>query len=79
MNKNQEAFENDLDFDFDEMEKKLEEEIEEELSNLELLREDKEKIGNPDALGKVVLDEVWKQFGCSLSYFYDRRNSYTKI
>lgn len=62
MNENQEAFEN-LDFDFDELERKLEEGIERELSDLELLKEDKEKIGNPDELGKVVLDEVWKQFG----------------
>lgn len=53
--------------DFDEMERELEEKLEkelaEEISDLEMLKEDKEKIGNPDALGKVVLEEVWKQFG----------------
>ncbi len=50
-------------FDFDELEEKLQSQLEEDLSNLEFLREEKEKIGNPDALGKVILDEVWKQFG----------------
>lgn len=50
-------------FDFDELEEKLQSQLEEEFSNLELLKEDKKKIGNPDALGKVILDEVWKQFG----------------
>lgn len=50
-------------FDFDELEEKLQGELEEEFSNLEFLKEEREKIGNPDALGKVILDEVWKQFG----------------
>lgn len=64
MNKNENAYMNvDLDFDFDEKERELEEELEKVFSDLEMLKEDKEKIGNPDALGKVVLDEVWKQFG----------------
>lgn len=64
MNKNENAYDDaSLDFDFDEKERELEEELEKVFSDLELLKEDKEKIGNPDALGKVVLDEVWKQFG----------------
>lgn len=50
-------------FDFDGLEEKLQSQLEEEFSNLEFLKEEKEKIGNPDALGKVILDEVWKQFG----------------
>ena len=50
-------------FDFDELEKKLQNQLEEEFSNFEYLKEEEEKIGNPDALGKVILDEVWKQFG----------------
>ena len=50
-------------FDFDELEAKLQGQLEEELSGLEFLQEEREKIGNPDALGKVILDEVWKQFG----------------
>lgn len=64
MNKNENAYDDaSLDFDFDEKERELEEELEKAFSHLEMLKEDKEKIGNPDALGKVVLDEVWKQFG----------------
>lgn len=64
MNKNENAYDDaSLDFDFDERERELEEELEKVFSDLEILKEDKEKIGNPDALGKVVLDEVWKQFG----------------
>lgn len=64
MNENENAYEDaSLDFDFDEKERELEEELEKVFSDLEILKEDKEKIGNPDALGKVVLDEVWKQFG----------------
>ena len=50
-------------FDFDELEEKLQSQLEEEFSILEFLKEEKEKIGNPDALGKVIFDEVWKQFG----------------
>lgn len=42
-------------FDFDELEEKLQGELEEEFSNLEFLKEEREKIGNPDALGKVML------------------------
>ena len=49
--------------DFDELEAKLESQLEEELSGLGFFIEEKEKIGDPDALGKVMLDEVWKQFG----------------
>lgn len=50
-------------FDFDELEEKLQSQLEEDFSNLEFLKEEKEKIGNPDALGKIILDEVWNQFG----------------
>lgn len=64
MNENENAFDDaSLDFDFDEKEHELEEELEKVFSDLEMLKEDKEKIGNPDVLGKVVLNEVWKQFG----------------
>lgn len=65
-NENENAYEivnSDLDFDFDAKERELEEELKKAFSDMKLLKEDKEKIGNPDALGKVVLDEVWKQFG----------------
>ena len=50
------------DFDLDSLENQLEEELESQLSDLEFIKSEKEKIGNPDALGKVVMDEVWKQF-----------------
>lgn len=50
-------------FDFYELEEKLQSQLEEEFLNLEFLKEEKGNIGNPDALGKVILDEVWKQFG----------------
>lgn len=49
-------------FDLNELEEKLQIELEKELSDLEFLKEEKDKIGNPDALGKVVMDEVWRQF-----------------
>ena len=50
-------------FDFDELEEKLQSQLEKEFSNLGISgKKRKEKIGNPDALGKVILDEVWKQF-----------------
>lgn len=70
--KNENAVLNELDvvkedtletFDFDELEANLQGQLEEELADLEFLQEEREKIGNPDALGKVILDEVWKQFG----------------
>ena len=57
------AVQNDLlNFDFDSLEEQLQGQLEEELADLDFLTEEKEKIENPDSLGKVVLDEVWKQF-----------------
>lgn len=53
-------------FDIDELEARLESELEEELSNLEFLKTEKEKIGNPDALGDVILREIWQQFGSQI-------------
>lgn len=49
-------------FDFDELEEKLQRQLEEELAGLEFLQEEKEKIGNPDNLGNVIKDVVWEQF-----------------
>ncbi|NLZ47302.1 MAG: cation diffusion facilitator family transporter [Clostridiales bacterium] len=49
-------------FDFDELEIKLESQLEEELMGLEFLIEEKEKIGNADKLGNVIMDVVWEQF-----------------
>ena len=49
------------DFDIDELEKNLESSLEEDLADLDFLEEDKNKIGNPDTLGKAVMDVVWEQ------------------
>lgn len=49
-------------FDFDELEEKLQSQLEDELADLEFLADEKEKIGNPDNLGNVIMDVVWKQF-----------------
>lgn len=50
-------------FDLDELEEKLDDQLSEEFLELEFLEEEKKKIGNPDALGKVILNEIWTQFG----------------
>ena len=57
---NEESFDNS--FDFDELEKELENQLKIELSELEFLKEEQEKIGNPENLGKVIQDVVWEQF-----------------
>lgn len=49
-------------FDFDELEEKLQSQLEEDLADLEFLADEKEKIGNPDNLGNVIMDVVWEQF-----------------
>lgn len=51
----------DLDFRLDNLE--FDDEFEKDFADLEFLKAEKEKIRNPDALGKVILDEVWNQFG----------------
>lgn len=49
-------------FDFDALEEKLQSQLEEELADMQFLTEEKEKIGNPDNLGNVIMDVVWEQF-----------------
>ena len=49
-------------FDLDELEDKLQSQLEEELDGLEFLVDEKEKIGNADHLGNVIMDVVWEQF-----------------
>lgn len=49
-------------FDFDELETKLQEDLEAELECLDFLKEEQEKISNPDYLGDVIQDVVWEQF-----------------
>jgi len=48
--------------DFDELEAKLQNDFDEQLSELEFLKEDREKIGNPENLGNTVKTIVWEQF-----------------
>lgn len=48
--------------DFDVLEAKLENDLQEQMSGLEFLKEDRENIGNPDSLGNTVLTVVWDQF-----------------
>ena len=63
LNENQLYSEDMLDsFDLDELEDKLQSQLEEELDGLEFLADEKEKIGNPDHLGNVIMDVVWEQF-----------------
>ena len=49
-------------FDFDELEEKLQSQLKDELADMQFLAEEKEKIGNPDNLGNVIMDVVWEQF-----------------
>lgn len=49
-------------FDFDELEEKLQGQLENELSDMQALTDEKEKIGSPDELGKVVGNVIWEQF-----------------
>ena len=56
---------NDIDeeyLDFDQLVYKLEAGLEESIADFKLLDEEKAKIGNPDSLGKAVMDVVWDQF-----------------
>lgn len=53
----------ETEFDFEEVEGLLSKQLEESFSDLELLEKDRATISDPDSLGKIVLDEFWKQFG----------------
>lgn len=53
---------NEEDFDFDELEKQLEVGLENSISELQFLEDEKEKISNPENLGNAVMDVVWDQF-----------------
>lgn len=53
---------NEENFNFDELEAKLEAKLESDLADYKFLEVEKEKIGNPDSFGKVISDEIWKQF-----------------
>lgn len=49
-------------FDFDELQNKLENDLRTELADLKLLEDQKAAIGDPDNLGKTVMNIVWAQF-----------------
>ena len=49
-------------FDFDELEARLQQQLEGEFSDLSFLQDESEKINNPDALGDVIQGVVWEQF-----------------
>lgn len=49
-------------FDFDALEEKLQGQLENELADLQVLTDEKEKIESPDELGKVIGNVVWEQF-----------------
>lgn len=53
----------ETEFDFEEMKGFLSKQLEESFSDLDILERDRETISDPDSLGKIVFDEVWKQFG----------------
>ena len=53
----------DAELSVDDLEASLEAELAHDLSELSFLEEERDKIENPDSLGKVILEEVWNQFG----------------
>lgn len=50
------------DINFDDLEKKLNKDLDEQLSELIWLEENREKISDPDNLGNTVMNVVWEQF-----------------
>ena len=55
------AFDEDS-FNMEDLERGLEEQLEEKLGDLDFLEEERERIGNPDHLGETVMNVVWEQF-----------------
>lgn len=49
-------------FDFDELEEKLQSQLEDDLAGMQFLAKEKAKIGSPDNLGDIIMDVVWEQF-----------------
>lgn len=48
-------------FDFEELEERLQSQLELELSDLDFLITEKEKIGNPENLGETIKNVIWEQ------------------
>ena len=72
-------FENEYDFNFDYLERKLEDDLSFSISDLDLLEEDQKKIGNPDSLGEIihntVMDQINNQIaGLGAEEFIEKNN-----
>lgn len=52
----------DEEIDLDELEEKLQNRLDEEVSELKFLVEEKKKIGSVDNLGEIIKETVWEQF-----------------
>ena len=52
----------DKEIDLDEIEEKIQSRLDEEVSELKFLVEEKEKIGSVDNLGEIIKETVWEQF-----------------
>lgn len=52
----------DEEIDLDELEEKLQNRLDEEVSELKFLVEEKRKIGSVDNLGEIIKETVWEQF-----------------
>ena len=48
--------------DYDDLEQSLEADLKESLEQVDLLEEEKQKIGNPEYLGNTIMQVVWDQF-----------------
>lgn len=59
---NLELAEYNEDLNFEDDEELLSQQVEDAFAELELSEEERKNIGNPESLGKVIQDEVWKQF-----------------
>lgn len=62
MNQNENQLANQDNLDFDELEKKLDAELEANFSDLKTLEDDYKQIGDPSSLGEVIKNVVWEQF-----------------
>lgn len=67
MNQNENEFQllanlDDADINFDELESKLEDELNNQMSELQILKEEHEKIEDPETIGETIKNVVWEQF-----------------
>lgn len=50
------------DVDFESLENQLEADLENQISDLDFLKEDRDKIANPESIGTTLVNVVWEQF-----------------